>query len=89
MSATCEWLLGTLPRASSTALTLVAEFYATLIFACCGLVAFGFTLCLISGKPYKSTAAVLCSTLTVCFWLVWLITYMHQMYPLINPIREH
>merc|ERR1711871_668294 len=58
---------------------------ATLTFAALGLLLF---LGMAAGldRKYRNVSMVFSSSLTTCFWLTWLITYMHQMYPLIVPI---
>jgi V-type H+-transporting ATPase subunit e len=33
----------------------------------------------------RSLTWVLCGIATFCMWLMWLCSYMHQMYPLVTP----
>jgi hypothetical protein len=43
-------------------------------------------------SKFYNIIRIACISITIstfCMWLMWICTYMHQMYPLIVPVLEH
>ena len=61
----------------------------TLFFVVTGVVLLGLSFCSPAMSKDRGLTNLLITTATICCWLLWLITYMMQMNPLIAPKLEH